>query len=761
MDLHHSKTRLMLCTALALIASVGAANAQTAQAAATNAADNGNVTELQQIVVKGKRAQAASTASDTPLATQTSADEIRKSEIRNMQDLGNTTEPGVEFVESRPGAAGGTFIRGLGGARIATLVDDIPVPYLETLTRSGSASPTTGISDSTNAFDFEALSAVDILRGSDSSRVGSGALGGAIVMRTLEPEDLIGEGKDWGGVAKTGYDGQDRSFNGSLAVAKRIEQTSILFQAGYKRGHETKNQGTSDITGSSRTLPNPLDSTQSNFMVKVRQELEGGHRIGFTAERFSLEKDVDLLTLVNGTSYRAGFYDGFDDTRRERLSVDYNYLAPSADSFVTSANLTAYWQRLIKDSGSNATRFSTSGAPTSWAYDRENETSESSFGLTGSALKEIDAGSVKHNIRLGGNVNFFNYDQMVTSIGGTSATSSNTSQQDVPNVDGVRLGLYLDDRIEFAETGFALTPGVRLDWYQYSPTNADAFQNNTGYNYFGMPDKKNGFRLSPKLLATYQATDHLELFAQWSMSYRAPTLTELYSNFTNVAGGYGVVGNEDLKDEIGNGFELGASYNEGGFSGKVTAFHNQYKNFINETVSYTSQYPAGYFSQFMINSWENLDRVQISGVEVKARKDFDNGIFIHGSLSYAYGKDKATGDFIRTVAPFKSIVGVGYAQEQWGAEVTGVFAAGMRDDNTANTFDAPGYGLFNLTGWWEPEQTKGLRIQAGIYNVFDKTYYNAVGVRDINPNSASSTNQPVAFYSEPGRTFKISLTQKF
>ena len=58
-----------------------------------------------------------------------------------------------------------------------------------------------------------------MVRGADSSRIGSGALGGALVLRTLEPEDLIGEGRDWGGVAKTTYDSEDKSVGGSLAVA--------------------------------------------------------------------------------------------------------------------------------------------------------------------------------------------------------------------------------------------------------------------------------------------------------------------------------------------------------------------------------------------------------------------------------------------------------------------------------------------------------------------------------------------------------------
>jgi hemoglobin/transferrin/lactoferrin receptor protein len=52
-----------------------------------------------------------------------------------------------------------------------------------------------------------------------------------------------------------------------------------------------------------------------------------------------------------------------------------------------------------------------------------------------------------------------------------------------------------------------------------------------------------------------------------------------------------------------------------------------------------------------------------------------------------------------------------------------------------------------------------LRVEAGVYNIFDKKYFNALGVRGV--DLASSSAQPRDFYSEPGRTFKVSLTQRF
>jgi hemoglobin/transferrin/lactoferrin receptor protein len=91
--------------------------------------------------------------------------------------------------------------------------------------------------------------------------------------------------------------------------------------------------------------------------------------------------------------------------------------------------------------------------------------------------------------------------------------------------------------------------------------------------------------------------------------------------------------------------------------------------------------------------------------------------------------------------------------------VTFIGVAGAKDDDDDTTFDAPGYGIVDLTAWWQPEQVKGLTIRGGVYNLFDKTYYDAVNVRDV--DLASSTSQPREYYSEPGRTFKITLTQRF
>ncbi|KAA3513289.1 TonB-dependent hemoglobin/transferrin/lactoferrin family receptor [Agrobacterium rosae] len=746
MTIRGSQSALLVCTAMALVSGHSTGHAQDADA------QNGP-TVLERITIKGKRVKAGDAAADTPLASSTSAEEIRTKEISSLKDLGKTTEPGVDFVNSKPGKPGGLFIRGLGGARVTTLIDGIPVPFFENFARQGQA--TTTISNTNSSFDFSSLSSVDVVRGADSSRVGSGALGGALVLRTLEADDLISDGKDWGGVAKTTYDSEDRSFGGSVAVAKKIENTSVLFQGSYKRGNEVDNKGGADIYGTRRTAPNPADTYESNLMFKIRQDLEGGHRIGLTAERFSLRTRTDLKTLqgssVSGSTYRIDDYNGYEDTERDRVSLDYQYEAPSKDSLIDAADLSLYWTRLDKVSGAGDRLTNNS------LYIREDSMRDSRFGLVGGLESGFELGSIDHTVRFGGNAWISDFtDSVYINTGGSSAAS----QSDMPDVTGKSLGFYLEDELAFGSSGFKLTPGLRFDAYDYDPDGS--VSTNSAYNTFGLPTGNSGSRFSPKLLATYDLTPEVQLFAQWAMAYRAPTVNELYLNFSNISTGYAVVGNSSLKPETSSGFEIGAKYDAGDFSGSLTLFHNKYKNFIEQTTTTTTLFPGfGGIGNGSLFTYQNRPNVEISGVEAKVRKDLANGFFTHASLAYAYGKDTDTNEFIRTVAPFKSVVGVGYAQETWGTEFTGVFSSHMRADISANTFDASGYGIFNLTGWWEPEQAKGLRIQAGVYNLFDRKYWNAVGVRDINPNSVSTVNQPIDFYSEPGRSFKISLTQKF
>jgi len=73
--------------------------------------------------------------------------------------------------------------------------------------------------------------------------------------------------------------GRGRGPSGSAAAAKKVGNTSILFQGSYRKGHERDNKGDNDSYGRLRTEADPADFDQHNLLFKLRQDPEGGHRI--------------------------------------------------------------------------------------------------------------------------------------------------------------------------------------------------------------------------------------------------------------------------------------------------------------------------------------------------------------------------------------------------------------------------------------------------------------------------------------------------
>lgn len=727
-----SRPLLLACTALCTLSIHTSAFAQDVlenKKTSTEAE-----TQLPTVTVRGNKV-AKGSVTDTPLATQTTADEINKKDIADVKDLGNTVDPSITYVKNSKSIN----IRGLEADRVLTTVDGIPVPYF--------FDNIYGFGGGADTFDFNSLSTVDVIKGSDSSRVGSGALGGALVLRTLEPEDLIGAGKSFGGMTKLGYDGSDRSFTGSAAIAKKIENTSIMFQSSYKYGHETKNTGNVDTNGSTRTKADPLTEIQRNFLFKIRQQLEGGHTIGATAERYDYDSTKDYRSNASyGSTYQAGHLDAIQDKTRDRFSLDYKYDSPESGGLIDSGAATLYWQHSQRLEGTSAIRTT---RPVG-LYERLMESDEKTVGITGYLNSDFVTGALKHAVTMGGDLSFSQTSYYLSGQDSCSVTyvaacaSYHTNQAYAPDVNGYKLGVYIEDKISLGDSPVSITPGVRFDWYKYDPQNSAAWEANSGYS--GLPDASSDSRLSPKLRAAWQAAPDVELFAQFSTAFKAPNEYQMYVDYANPTYNYRTIGNPNLKPESSYGFDVGANLGNDDFGGRVTGFSTRYKNFIDSAVAYNTGYSNGETSYF------NRNNVRISGVEASIHKSFPVGITLHGTVAYARGTDIDTDEVLSTVPPVKAIVGVAYDTEHWGSDLTLVAAGAVDKDSTA--YSKPGgYGVVNLTGWFEPEQAKGLRIQGGIYNLFDKQYYDALEVKSVNNANA--------LYSEAGRYFKISLTQKF
>lgn len=728
----------------------GAAFAQSTPA-------TGETIELAPIVLK--RNQSGTEA--TPLTATTERETIQQRMVDNFQDLGRRVDAGVNFNSTSKSIN----LRGLDQDRVLTTIDGIRVPWI---------SDPRGTQGGLDGFDFDGLSKIDITKGADSSRYGSGALGGVVQMRTLDPSDVISDGRNWGVLTKGTYDSGDRSWRTNAAVAARAGNTEFLVQGGYRQGHEKDTPGDIGGYGTGRTEANPLDYDQGNVLVKLYQNVEGGHRFGLTGEIF--KKDSDSDNFIGTTSaYVPGSFKSGENYERKRISGSYDYIAPDKGGWVDEAHAVAYWTQQTLTNTTDAIRLPDArariirgdpfryGFP-SGVYKRDNELNLDAYGFTGYVVKEAEIGDIRHKFRIGTEIYRQNMHQYAAGVdncpsvdwsklpqpfGPQTCRMLHANSSDMPDVQSTGFGIYAEDDIELLNGRLTLTPGGRFDWYEHNPQSTAAYEHGPNFNGT-LPASNSDSRFTPKLRATYHATSELDFYVQWAQGFRAPSAQELFQNY-GAPGSYARVGNPGLKAETSNGFEVGAKYESDRYALSASVFNNYYRNFIDNV---TIAPPGGEYPVGGITGYANLNRVQIYGAELNGRVNFAENWVTWASVAVSQGKNTETQEYLNSIPPIRAIVGLGYNADSWGADVSLTMAA-ARDKVSGGGFVAPGYGIVDTTAYWEPKFAKGMKLQAGVFNVFDKKYWNATDVpNDINLAVADR-------YAEVGRSFRISLTQKF
>ncbi|WP_454656395.1 TonB-dependent hemoglobin/transferrin/lactoferrin family receptor [Bosea beijingensis] len=708
---------------------------------------------LDQINVQGE-GQPGGALLGGPTTTRTTREQLDRQQIQSISELSQRLEAGISFNRVN----GSVNIRGLDGARVLTTVDGIRQPFIQDNRIDRSIG---------TAFDFDALSTLDLLRGgSGSSTLGSGSLGGALAVRTLDPEDLIRPGKTIGGLAKTGFDTTDKAVFGSGAVAGRFHNTWVLLQGGFRKGHETDNRGSNPTIGATRTEPNPADFNQYSFLAKVHQYVNEAHRFGLTGEIFKRDEKIQTRTSAVSLTgnYRPGAHQTQEDVERKRVSLTYDYKQPGG--FIDEAHANLYWQGVTRNSILNAYRHTSVVGP----YARNNEVEEKSFGFNGHLIKSFITGPVSHRLTLGTELRASTLDQYSAGLDScrrpytgafTACNNLHTNQSDTPRVEGNMMGFYAHHQLGFLNDTLRLTPGVRFDRYEEKPKATAAYVASS--SFAGTPAASSDDAWSPRVRLEYDIVKNapyikdVTLFAQWSKGFRAPTASELYANFGAV-GTYLRSGNPELRPETSNGIDVGFRFGDKAFGGSVTVFHTNYRNFI-ETVQVVAARDSVLYPQGGITSYQNVARVEISGVEANMQYAFAPNWLVRGSFAYTDGKNKVTGIGLNSIPPVQGILAIAYGNENWGGELSTKLAGARKSVATTGTtqgFQAPGYAIFNAMAWWRPmPQIADLELQVGVYNIFDRKYWDAVTV----PTGVLA--QARDYYSEPGRTVKATLKYQF
>ena len=231
--------------------------------------------------------------------------------------------------------------------------------------------------------------------------------------------------------------------------------------------------------------------------------------------------------------------------------------------------------------------------------------------------------------------------------------------------------------------------------------------------------------------------------------FRAPPYDSANFAYSNPAFGYQILPNAALRPETSDGFEAGvrAGFADGS-SARVTAFYNRYHDFIDTQVVGTS----GGLTQYQ---YVNLSNAVIWGAEAKGEWRLHPQWTVNGALAYAVGENLQTHAPIDGVDPLTGVLGVVWRpDESWTLEGRMRAAAGKTRVSDDTIFRPGGWTTFDTLATWETKPR--MTISAGIFNVFDRSYFNAQDVVGI-----LKTDSLLESYRSTGRTFAVSATLRF
>jgi outer membrane receptor for ferrienterochelin and colicins len=140
-----------------------------------------------------------------------------------------------------------------------------------------------------------------------------------------------------------------------------------------------------------------------------------------------------------------------------------------------------------------------------------------------------------------------------------------------------------------------------------------SFQPSVRYTY----NSKFANAFSPAIHSKIEISKSTQLRASFARGFRAPTLKEMYLQFIDQ--NHTIIGNPDLKPEIGNHFELGIThtlkFNKSSAQFGLTGYYNSIQNLITLAV---------YNGQGVLRKYDNLDQYKNFIVNGQFKWDYKN-----------------------------------------------------------------------------------------------------------------------------------------
>ena len=265
---------------------------------------------------------------------------------------------------------------------------------------------------------------------------------------------------------------------------------------------------------------------------------------------------------------------------------------------------------------------------------------------------------------------------------------------------------------------------------------------------------------------------------------RSPNLYERYTwstggmamrmvNFTGEGNGY--VGDMDLRPEVADTLSATADWHDANgeaWGVRLTPYLTYVDGFIDAkrcsgagaTTACTAANLAatqGFVYLRFANQEARLYGGDLSGFTELARTPDWGSLVLTGSVSYARGKNRTTGDNLYNIMPLNARLALNHRLGGWSGTAELQLVSGKtRVSQVRNEVRTGGYGLFNLRGGYEWQK---VRLDAGIDNLFNRFHTHPLGGAYLGQGrTMAATSVPWGVpVPGKGRSFNVGVTVTF
>ena len=645
--------------------------------------------------------------------------------------------PGVDYE-----AAGTRFgteginIRGIGGNRVAILVDGVPLT---------DQFDTGSFSNATRDFiDAGLIQNIEVLHGPASALYGSSAIGGVVAVRTPDPEDLIRQGEVGGDFLGT-WRGTDNSTHGQGMMALGDNSLGVVAGYSWRDGEETDSAAAPDSQDT-------RDYNRETAMLKFVADNRFGHSFRASVVHQEAHTLSAMNSLLGSGRYRSTTaLEGDDEYRMDVVNMSYEFGSP--ESWIDSGMVRAFWEKAEIDQYTLDER---AAARTPVSIDRDFSFDQEIQGLELNFWKNFSGNTVSHRLGFGVEYRERTTEEFRDGLSTNLQTGEQTNVllgevfplRDFPTSDTTETAVFVEDTISFAEK-WTVIASVRADRFELDPdVDAMYLEDYPTYDTTSLDESD----VSPKLGVIYALAPSVDVYLQYSHGFRAPPYSDANVSLDLPFFQYRAIPNPDLKSESSDGYDIGLRWHGLRSSARISAFRTDYEDFIETKVNIGVDPVSGY-TEFQS---QNIDETTIEGFEAgwQLRLGVDEQFALDGSAYYARGDNEVSGEPINSVGPAQGVLGFSWysVDDTRQLRLKGTFtdAYDRVDESAGELFKPAGHAVFDL--FLTQKLGANAIVRAGLHNLTDRTYWNWSDVRGLEPD-----NPILPYLAQAGRTASVSL----